>query len=605
VNGADTHVKHKDLQVRLTQSILFRAALYLVLSITVVSIASVFLFYNLQEQRLESKLLSNGQGILSTLITESRQSIAKGQQRTFQAVLDSISEVDEVIQTALYSRYGLMVYRSGLDTVGKPFVKAGESGKIVNPNAQLFEETRGRYRRQDWNRRDLVETDKGRTHMQAQQAAGRECASCHFSLPESVSFDEHGSDHQLHEDKADFYYQIAVEQQCIACHTNWKEGETAGYLKATLDTSFINQEKRVNLQGVILVLGAVLVPAWLIIILIFRFLIKRPLRALAGSLQELTLEGGDLTQRLDDSKKHELGVVSGFFNLFITKIHSIVLAIKQRTSSVSRVSDQLSSESDAITVQADEIARTVREVSDEAQQMNTNAVDVVSGFEEVAARVSDVVGNIGTCRETSGENRELTAQASIKVNEFAEKIATLKTHTEDVVTQTASINKIADQTNLLALNAAIEAARAGEHGVGFSVVATEIRNLSTETSAITLSIEKILNTFVMEIDEACRIMSEVHSMTEGVSETSDQTEQKLIAALSNIRQLQCEFDRMKALIHSQRQVSGRITEQMADARLKADQTKAAAASLNKLSQDLSEAVTDVGAQTSKFVTSDI
>ena len=54
------------------------------------------------------------------------------------------------------------------------------------------------------------------------------------------------------------------------------------------------------------------------------------------------------------------------------------------------------------------------------------------------------------------------------------------------------ISKIANQTSLLALNASIEAARAGEAGRGFSVVATEISGMATQTKDATGNIAELI-----------------------------------------------------------------------------------------------------------------
>jgi methyl-accepting chemotaxis protein len=77
--------------------------------------------------------------------------------------------------------------------------------------------------------------------------------------------------------------------------------------------------------------------------------------------------------------------------------------------------------------------------------------------------------------------------------------------------------KIADmakKTNLLALNAGIEAARAGEAGKSFSVVASEIKNLSGNSNQSAEEIAAILKNIQMKTKEVIEIIK----MTEKIEE---------------------------------------------------------------------------------------
>ena len=69
--------------------------------------------------------------------------------------------------------------------------------------------------------------------------------------------------------------------------------------------------------------------------------------------------------------------------------------------------------------------------------------------------------------------------------------ARLEASLKDIGRIVETIELIARQTNLIALNAAIEAARAGNAGRGFSVIAGEVRQLSSRTTEATAEVSRI------------------------------------------------------------------------------------------------------------------
>jgi hypothetical protein len=75
---------------------------------------------------------------------------------------------------------------------------------------------------------------------------------------------------------------------------------------------------------------------------------------------------------------------------------------------------------------------------------------------------------------------------------LAESIDEAERRTKDTDDILKFIKGVGEQTNLLGLNAAIEAARAGEVGRGFSIVAQEIRKLSSSTGKSVNDIKEVL-----------------------------------------------------------------------------------------------------------------
>jgi methyl-accepting chemotaxis protein len=144
---------------------------------------------------------------------------------------------------------------------------------------------------------------------------------------------------------------------------------------------------------------------------------------------------------------------------------------------------------EGLTEGAEQMSSASSQVSQASQQVAQGTGKQASGIEEASSSLEE----IGSMTKQNSDNTQHTKAVMNEAGQIIQKvqhhmsqmgqaIAEITTLSEETRKIIRTIDEIAFQTNLLALNAAVEAARAGEAGAGFSVVASEVRNLAMRAS---------------------------------------------------------------------------------------------------------------------------
>ncbi len=153
-------------------------------------------------------------------------------------------------------------------------------------------------------------------------------------------------------------------------------------------------------------------------------------------------------------------------------------SVMQLVGSVSASAHQMEKAAQGMAQIADQTTQQSATVARASEQASANIQMVASAAEELSASVKEISNQVSQSTEFARHAVSETSRATEEINGLvaaAQKIG-------DVVNL---ISDIASQTNLLALNATIEAARAGEAGKGFAVVASEVKNLASQTATAT------------------------------------------------------------------------------------------------------------------------
>lgn len=297
----------------------------------------------------------------------------------------------------------------------------------------------------------------------------------------------------------------------------------------------------------------------------------------AERVEQMNADKVEAEARAEREKAEAMNALADNFE---DRIGSIIESLTSSASTMEGSASNMSKDATQTSEQSDTVERA-------AQSATENVAAVSSATEELSSSIREIGEQVARTDKISLEAVEEAEQAKDKANGLVEATDKIR----EIINM---ITEIAEQTNLLALNATIESARAGEAGKGFAVVASEVKNLASQTAKATGDIE----ISIKQIGEAT---DEVSGAIDKISKTIGTMSEISTAVAAAVEEQAAATGEIASSVQEAANGTERVSAAISDVSIAATRTRSAANDISVAAGDMSHKAIDLRSSVEGFL----